>query len=108
MRNRDRRVELVKSLLKVPVANGVDERPIEVSVESSDHGAVGFLDSHDRKNRAERGVDVDDVVLPEAEYPPQIFSQLESPGKPSLRSIGVDRLASTDAYDVQLVARPRN
>ena len=53
-------------------------------------------------------MNVNDVVLPQAEYAAQIFSELEPPREARLRSVGVDRLALPDANDMELVARARN
>ena len=101
-------MELIETLLKVSVPNGVGDRSIEVGVKRADDRAVCFLDRHHGKDGAERGMDVNDVVLSEAEYPSQVLSQLESPRESRLRSIGVHRLALADANDVWLVPRARN
>lgn len=53
-------------------------------------------------------MNVDYVVLPKTKDLAQLLSQLESPRKARLRSIGVNRLTLADANDVHLVARARN
>jgi hypothetical protein len=77
-------------------------------VKGPDDRAVSFLDRHDRNDGTERGMNVNDVVLAEAENAPQVFSELEPPREARLRSIGVDRLTLPDAYDVGLVTRARD
>src|SRR3954468_9066937 len=96
MRDCDRGVELVQFLLKVSIADRVEERSIEVSMEGSDDRAISFFDCHHRKDRTKRGVDVDYVVLAETENASQVLSQLQPPGKSGLRAVCIDRLALTD------------
>src|SRR5207237_1845153 len=90
------------------VADGVKERAVEVRMERSDDRAICFLDRHHGKHRTQRRVYVNDVVLAETENALEVFAQLEAPGESSLRAIGVDRLAFTDAHYVLLGTRARN
>ena len=48
---------------------------------------------------------MNDVVLAEAEHAPKFLPQLEAPREARLRSVGVDRLALSDANDVLFFAR---
>src|SRR5687768_15296212 len=107
VRHRDRRIQLIEPLLEVPVADGVEERPIEIGVEGTDDRAVRFLDRHHRQHRAQRRVHMDDVVLPEAEYALEILSQLQTPRESGLRAIRINRLAVSDANYVGLVPGAR-
>ncbi len=71
-------------------------------------GTVGFLDRQDREDRAERGMDVDDVVLPVAEDSPHLLPERHADRDARLRAVGVDRLAASDADDSALVPRSRD
>src|SRR5207253_1762236 len=108
VRNSNCRVELIESLLKVPVADCVKERAIEIGVERPDDRAVCFFDCHDGQNRTEGRVNVNDVVLPQAKNALQVLSELESPGKSCLRSVRINRLTLADANDVHLGPSARN
>ena len=78
VRDRDSGVQLIESLLEVSVADSVKERAVEIGVERANHRAIGFFDRHHWQYGTERRVDVDDVVLSQAEDPAQVLSQLES------------------------------
>src|SRR2546423_6150792 len=108
VRDRDRRVELIESLLKVSPSDGVADRAIEIGVKGADDGAVRLFDRQHRQNGTERRMYVNDVVLAQTEHPLQIFSQLPAPCKSRLRSVGVYRLALPNPNDVGLVPRARN
>lgn len=71
-------------------------------MKGSDYRAVRSFDREDWKNRAERGVNVNDVILPARENLPELPRKPEPESHPRLRSICVYRLTSTDADQVRL------
>src|SRR6185437_6820928 len=102
VRYRDRDFEHVEPALKILAAELVSERLVEVGVEGADGGTIGFLYRQHGKDRAQRRVDVNDVVASLLEDPAHVLAERHADRDPRLRAIGVDRLASADPDDAVL------
>src|SRR6185312_1231837 len=85
--------------LKIFAPEPISDGFIEIGVEGADGGAVGFLDGENRKDRAEGGVNVDDIVASLAQDPPHVLPERQADRDAGLRAVGVDRLAPSNPDD---------
>ena len=102
MRHGDRGCHSIELALEPLRVKPVEIRSVEVRVERADDRAVGFIDRDQRKRRAERRMDMHDVVLSAPQHVSQLLAEVEPDGHPRLRAVEVDRLARADADDVRL------